>query len=461
MFLSLTTTHTPASDLGYLLHKNPERVHKLAFSAGRAVMFYPQATDERCTFAMTLEVDAVSLVRGGRMAGGMFDQYVNDRPYAASSFLSVAVARGLREAMAGRSRERQDLADTPIPLEAVVTPLPVRGAPDLVERLFAPLGYQVEIETHPFDPHRPAWGESPYVTLRLAATKRLSEVLTHLYVLMPVLDNRKHYFIAEDEVEKLLARGEDWLATHPERDLIVARYLKRRGGLIRAALEHLVDTPNAEEILDPARQNEAEEGLEKPLRLHDRRHERIKELIAESGARQVLDLGCGSGALIARLIRIPTLTRLVGVEVSSTELSRAVQRFATLPEHLRDKLSLLHGSLIYRDERLHGFDAAALIEVIEHMEPDRLIHLERALFAEAAPRLIIVTTPNREYNSQFPALEAGRLRHPDHRFEWTRQELQDWAERVAKEHGYRVRFEPLGDEHPDCGAPSQMAVFEK
>ncbi len=461
MFFSLSTSHVPATDLGYLLHKNPARVHTFDFSAGRAVMFYPAASAERCTFVMTLEIDAVSLVRNNKMTEGMFDQYVNDRPYAVSSFLSVALARSLREAMAGISKERQELADTAIPLEAVLTPLPVRGALDLVERLFAPLGYAVTATPHPFDPERPIWGESPYVTLHLSATCRLSEMLTHLYVLLPVLDNRKHYYISDDEVEKLLARGEDWLAAHPERDLIVTRYLKRRGTLVRTALSQLIAPPDAEAPLDLAHQNESEETLEKPLRLHDRRHDHIAALIEESNAQSVLDLGCGTGHLITRLLRIPSLNKITGIEVSSTELSRAIQRFDTLPERLRDKLTLLHGSLIYRDERLHGFDAAALVEVIEHMELDRLPHLERVVFEQAAPKLVIVTTPNREYNVLFPNLQTGRLRHTDHRFEWTRAEFHVWAERVAENHGYTVRFEPLGDEHPDHGAPSQMAVFEK
>lgn len=461
MFVSIATTHHPATDLGFLLHKNPARVHELELGFGRAIMFYPQAHADRCEFAMVLDVDPVALVRGKQAGGaGLFDQYVNDRPYAASSLLSVAMARGIREAMAGRSKERQLLADGVMPFHVVVAPLSVRGAPTLVQRLFEPLGYTVDVTRYPLDGERADWGEAPYVTLRLSGTARLGDLLTHLYVLMPVLDDRKHYFVGEDELDKLLARGEGWLSSHPERELIVSRYLKRRGYLIKAALAQLSEgEAELEAQLDPATHNSTEETVERPLRLHERRLDRVGEIIAQSNAKRVLDLGCGDGKLIARLVRNPVLEEIVGVEVSSTELLRAERRFAELQGPARRKLKLLQGSLMYRDSRLRGFDAAALVEVIEHFEPDRLPHLERALFGDARPAMLVVTTPNRDYNVLFATLPAGQFRHPDHRFEWSREEFRDWSERVANEYGYAVRFEGVGDEDAVAGAPGQLAVF--
>ena len=255
-------------------------------------------------------------------------------------------------------------------------------------------------------------------------------MLTHLYVLMPVLDDRKHYFIDQDEVAKLLARGEGWLPAHPQRELIVSRYLGRRRSLVNAALARLIEADGSEPetVLDPAARVDAEAAIEKPLRLHERRLDRVCEIIAAAGAKRVLDLGCGSGKLLARLIRQRGIEEIVGVEVSSFELARATKHFARLPEGVRRRLKLWHGSLTYRDTRLRGFDAAALVEVVEHLEPDRLAQLEGSLFGDARPRLIVVTTPNRDYNALFAKLEPSRLRHPDHRFEWSRQEFQDWAD---------------------------------
>jgi 3' terminal RNA ribose 2'-O-methyltransferase Hen1 len=427
-------------------------------------MVYPEATPERSEFALLLDIDPVALVRGraGSSGAGLLEQYVNDRPYAASSFLSVAMARAVREALAGKSKERQLLADTAIPLEAVVAPLPVRGPAGLVERLFTPVGYAVEVTRHPLDPERPDWGEAPYITLRLSGTKRLAELLTHLYVLLPVLDDKKHYYVDQSELEKLFARGEGWLQAHPERELIVGRYLRRLRSLVKEALARLAaDEPEPEERLDPAARGEAEHEVEKPLRLHERRLDRVAEVIGETGAKRVLDLGCGDGKLLTRLLRLCGIEQIVGVEVSSAELARAERRFADLPEAARRRLTLQQGSLLYRDTRLRGFDAAALVEVIEHVEPDRLHHVERALFGDARPGLVVVTTPNREFNTLFPSLPTGRFRHPDHRFEWKRAEFQVWAGRIGETYGYTVRHEGLGEEDPELGAPSQMAVFSR
>jgi 3' terminal RNA ribose 2'-O-methyltransferase Hen1 len=462
VFLQITTTHAPATDLGFLLHKNPERMHEheLAFGTGR--LFFPEATAARCTAALTIDVDPVALVRGKAGGGGMYDQYVNDRPYAASSFLSVAMGRMMREAISGRSSERQELAVTKIPLEAVITPLPVRGAADLISQLFQPLGYHITCEPIPLDPQRPEWGASPYATLTLKADTRLCDLLTHLYVLIPVLDAKKHYFVSDDEVEKLLAKGEGWLAGHPARELIVSRYLKGRRSLVKEALARLTENEGeTEDAVDTAPKDTAEEAIEKPLRLHDRRLDVVADTLAALGAKRVLDLGCGEGKLIGRLVKNKQFEEIVGVEVGSVSLARADERLERLPERVRARVKLLQGALVYRDARLRGYDAAALVEVIEHIEPDRLHHFERAVFGDAKPGAVVVTTPNADYNVLFPTLRAGEFRHSDHRFEWSRAEFEAWCARVAGTYGYNVRIEPLGDVDETHGAPSQMGVFTR
>lgn len=466
MYLSITTTHRPATDLGYLLHKNPSRAHEVELAFGRARLFYPEADEARCTAALVLDIDPVALVRGKGHSDGLLAQYVNDRPYAASSFLSVAIGRALREAIGGRSRERQSLADTAIPLEIVVAPLPARaGGADLVRRLFEPLGHRVVCETVPLDPQRPDWGDSHYVTLTLSATCRLADLLTHLIVLIPVLDAQKHYFIGDEEVDKLLARGKGWLDTHPERELIVTRYLKGRRALVQEALSRLTEAETTDDdgdaTADRARKDTAEEAIEKPLRLHDVRLDTVADTLKALGAARVLDLGCGEGKLIGRLVKDRQFAEIVGVEVGSVTLARAERRLEKLPEMQRQRVKLLRGALIYRDIRLRGYDAAALVEVIEHIEPDRLVHMERAVFGDAQPRAVVVTTPNADYNVLFPTLPAGEFRHEDHRFEWSRAEFAAWCARVAATYGYAVRIEPLGEVDPAQGAPSQMGVFTR
>lgn len=459
MYLSLATTHRPATDLGFLLHKHPERVHEHELTFGKAFVFYPEASEERCEAALVIDVDPVGLVRGRGQGDGLLDQYVNDRPYAASSFLSVAMNRTLRTAMTGVSKDRPELAAEAIPLEAVVTPLPARGGEALVRQLFEPLGWVVEIE-----PVTDAEGHaSRYVTLRLAGSATLSALLKHLYVLIPVLDDDKHYWVGEDEVAKLLARGEGWLETHPAKDLIARRYLAHRRSLTNMALARLAPEAGAEESVAPVAAPAREEALEAPIRLNDERMAAVIGALREGQASSIADLGCGEGRLLALLVREGWAKRLIGIDASARELERAARRLKTgQPGGVSDeRLSLLHGSLTYRDKRWHGVDAAALVEVIEHLDPDRLPALARVVFGEAKPGLVVVTTPNAEYNALFPNLTAGAFRHADHRFEWTRTEFASWVGSVEATYGYSVVISGIGPVDETLGSPTQMAVLRR
>lgn len=466
MLLTIATTWRPATDLGYLLVKNPARCQSFPLPFGQAHVFYPVAREDRCQAALMLDLDPVGLVRGPRGAnpgdGGVLRQYVNDRPYVASSFLSVALARVFGSALKGSSRDRPELAETPIPLEAGVAVLPCRGGEPFLRRLFEPLGYSVEARRLPLDSHFPQWGESPYYHVRLAGTCRLRDLLSHLYVLLPVLDDDKHYWVGQEELDKLLARGEGWLSSHPEREQIARRYLKHQRRLTREALDRLIAEEDPDAGAEPEHEQE-EESLERPLSLNDQRLGAVREAIREAGAGSVIDLGCGEGKLLKALLDDGDCGRIAGMDVSHRALEIAGERLGLerLPAQQRQRLELFQGSLTYRDERLSGYDAACAVEVVEHIDPPRLPAFERVLFEFAGPSTVIVTTPNAEYNSRFEFLPAGSFRHRDHRFEWTRPQFRDWAEAAAGRFGYTVRFLPVGERNPDLGSPTQMAVFSR
>jgi 3' terminal RNA ribose 2'-O-methyltransferase Hen1 len=463
MLLTITSTAPLATDLGYLLHKNPSKVQSFPLAFGAAHVYYPEATAERCTAALLLDVDPVGLVRnrqGPAGEGGLLDQYVNDRPYAASSLLSVAIAQVYGSALNGKCKDRPELVEMPLPLTARVAALPCRGGEGFLRRLFEPLGYAVTTKHHPLDDKFPEWGEGPYYTVELSATCRLYDLLSHLYVLIPVLDNDKHYWVSEAEVEKLLRHGEGWLATHPERERIAERYLKRQGRLVRAALSQL--TANEETVPDEAESSAPEEVLEATISLHEQRLRTVLAALKETGARRVLDLGCGEGKLVRKLAEEPQFTEIVGMDVSTRSLDIAEDRLRkTRHFDTPERVKLLHGSLMYRDARLAGFDAAAAVEVIEHLDPSRLAAFERVVFEFARPTALVLTTPNVEYNAKFAGLATGRFRHRDHRFEWTRSEFRAWAEPVAVRHGYRVTFGGVGEEDAALGPPTQMGVFRR
>lgn len=460
MFLSIATTYQPATDLGFLLNKHPERVHEFELPYGKVFVFYPKASDTRCEAALMLDIDPVGLVRGKGQGDGLLDQYVNDRPYAASSFLSVALNKTFRTAMNGVSSTRQALADSELPLEVAVTPLPMRGGERVVRELFEPLGWRVDVDPVP-SPNGDMAGRA-YARLRLTGTARLSALLNHLYVLIPVMDDAKHYWVGDEEIDKLLKRGEGWLERHPAKELIVRRYLRHRGTLARAALERLApetkDDPN-----EPDERRGDEDALETPIRLNDLRMAAVIEALRTTGAKTVADLGCGEGKLLQHLVRERWPERLIGLDPAVNELQRAARRLKlNMPGGPPEgRLSLLHGSLTYQDKRWADADAAALVEVIEHLDPDRLPLVERVVFGAARPLAVVVTTPNAEYNALFPGLPAGSFRHRDHRFEWTRTEFRNWADRIGAAYGYRAEFSGIGASDPALGSPTQMAIFTR
>jgi 3' terminal RNA ribose 2'-O-methyltransferase Hen1 len=468
VLLTITTTHSPATDLGFLLHKNPSRVQAFPQSTGTAHVFYPEATPERCTAALLLEVDPVGLVRGRKGAAAeafALGQYVNDRPYSASSLLALALKHVFSTALAGRCNARPELAGTAIPLEIDIPALPCRGGVDLLRRLLEPLGWTVDATEVLLDPEVPAWGASRFVAARLRGTLRLADALRHLYVLLPVLDDAKHYWVSSDEIDKLVRAGEGWLAAHPERALITRRYLAHKRELTATALARLAELDDSEpEQVDDALDGAADlERPDRPVSLAEQRRGAVLAAVRAAGAASVADLGCGEGVLTRDLLADRTLRRVVAVDVSARALQVAARRLRLdrMGELERERLELFQSALTYRDDRLAGLDAAVLMEVIEHVDPPRLPALERTVFGHARPGTVVVTTPNVEHNVRFETLPAGARRHRDHRFEWTRADFAAWSASVAERFGYTVRHLPVGPDDPEVGPPTQLAVFTK
>ncbi|WP_184841053.1 3' terminal RNA ribose 2'-O-methyltransferase Hen1 [Allocatelliglobosispora scoriae] len=472
MLLTVSTTHDPATDLGYLLVKHPDRLHEVELPTGRALVCYPEATRQRCTAALILEVDPIKLQAAARGRtstvpdGFTLSQHVNDRPYAASSLLASALTKTFRSAMKGASKDRPELAATAIPLEIRVPVLRCRGGADLAVRFFEPLGWQVTAEPIALDPAFPEWGESRYVDLRLAATMRLADALNHLYVLIPVLDDARHYWVSADDIDTLLRSGDGWLAGHPERRQIVHRYLAHQRQLSEPALERLAESDDLAggdslELIAESDEDGELPGSVARAPLARLRREAVVAAVVASGATRVLDLGCGPGALLSDLVKHRHLTEIVGVDISARSLATAARKLRLDRPHNphTSRVRLVQGALTYRDSRLAGFDAAVLMEVIEHLDEPRLPALVSSVFGHAKPSTVIVTMPNVEHNVRYEGLAHGTHRHHDHRFEWTRAQFRTWADAVAAEHGYTVAISPVGDDDPEVGPPTQLAVF--
>ena len=457
MLLTLTTTHSPATDLGYLLHKHPARFQSLDLSVGKAHVFYPKATEAETTVALLLDINPIDLVRG-RQHEASLEQYVNDRPYVSSSYMSVALVKAFGTALNGTCTKRPELVEQPLPLTARITSVPApHGGEAMLHRFFDPLGYTLQVTRHALDEEFPDWGASRYYTLELHHTLSLHALLSHLYVLLPALGQDLHYYVGQNEIQKLLDKGQGWLEEHPAREEITRRYLKNLRALTNQALERLSEDEAAEEGGDAGA---APIEKERRKTLHQQRLDAVLEQLKASGASSVIDLGCGEGKLLRMLLKHRQFTRIVGTDVSYSELRKAMERLRyDESTKLQERVELWQGALTYRDRRMEGFDAAAIVEVIEHLDENRLQAFERVVFGAARPGTVVLTTPNAEYNVLYETLEAGTMRHSDHRFEWTRAEFKQWAERVAQEFNYGVSLSPIGPEDEKVGAPSQMAVF--
>jgi 3' terminal RNA ribose 2'-O-methyltransferase Hen1 len=457
--LSIATTKNRATDLGFLLHKHPDRVFESSqdrSSKVRATGFYAEAGEDRCEFCLHVEVDPVERVRGLAWSDGIA-QYVEPQPFLAGSYMSHAISLALRSAMNGVATSKDAAEDARLkalveetwPLEIVVSP--VRTSRGLILRLFEPLGWNVEIDSVPLDVPGGV-RETNLHTIRLAGSCAVRDALTHLYVLLPALDPQRHYFYGESEVEKLLEKSSRWLDGHPSKELIVSRYLSKSRELRETAFLRIDEGAGVERDVPEAQERQS---------AHDGRHQRIVQVLQAAGARRIADLGCGEGRLLSRLAELPGQLEFVGVEPSSRDLDKAKKNLSRNPSRqMDDRIKLLHGSVLYADDRLKDFDAAVLSEVVEHIEPDRLVHMERCVFGEMSPRMVVVTTPNGSYNAVF-GLPAGSFRHPDHRFEWTREEAAAWAQKVSTEHGYDYDFSGIGDFVEEYGHLSHFIVFRK
>ncbi len=460
MLFTITYEGQNTQELGFLLHKNPERPQQFELNHGRAYVFYPEVSDTRTTAALLLDIDPIDLARGkvGSSEGGLFD-YVNDRPYASTSFMSTAIVRVFGTAMSGRCDKRQELADTPLKLTATLSALKDYGDEKLAFELFEPLGYEVKTERRTLDERFPEWGKSPYIDLTVSGTVRLSELLNHIYVLIPVFDKQKHYFIQEDEIRKLLSHGEGWLASHPYKEKIAQRYFAAKRSYARRAIDKLLEDEG--EAAVPEQEQETEKREFTPL--NTIRMEAVKNAVLASGAASVIDLGCGECRLTSLLLNEPQIKKVTACDVSTRELEKAALRLKLerMEPFRKNKLTLMQASLTYKDDRFSGYDCACVVEVIEHIEPARLPAFERSVFEFAKPQTVILTTPNREYNANYEHMQENALRHGDHRFEWTRAEFRAWCENVCERFGYSVDISGIGDSDEAHGTPTQMGVFTR
>ena len=446
MLLTIACNGPDATDLSWLLHKRPDRFQKFDLGYGNAFIFFPEYARDRCTACLLLEIRSDSLNELCKAKDGEF-QYVNSRQYLSSSLLSAAIGRAFSSALKGVCQDKPSLVDKSYDIEIRISSFSCRINPDFIERILAPLGYGIEWEELQKEEDYLDGGFS-YGDLHLRIHATLQNVLSHLYILFPVFDRQTHVWLGETQLQKFIRHSQKWLGEHPEKRLIINEYFGPAADLRYRMLELFGALRNQDDNPQYASLNYARQSA-------------IDGVLAASGAKSVIDLGCGNASLLSYLHEKDTYEKLAGMDVSAKNIESARKKLGSSFLHTRATPDLFIGSLTYSDKRIFGYDAAILSEVIEHFETERMDSIMRIILSEARPKLFVMTTPNKTYNHEFPFLEPGAFRHPDHRHEFDKNEFSEFCERYASMFDYDFEMSHIGEELSEVGAPTLMGIFKK
>lgn len=497
MQLAIKATGEGAKMLSFLLSKNPQNLYDRSEKGYRVRLTYTVFTDTEVEAVLIVTPDPVELVKN---SPDVYDitQYINDREFVTSSLFCSYARSALGTALNGRPKEEySEWVNHAFNLTISFGPV-ASDLPDaVINDLFEYLGYEVTIERGQADYRFQLKERSSARFISISGLSTVQAALKQLFVLIPVLDNYKHYYLSEQEIDKLQRYGEGWLDRHPLRELIIKRSLRFQDLIDQAALiygdkrweqpaegynvwkpavgrEEIAKTAEIKGIeeleeleeldgIDEAERLDGESARESApfVSLNEQRYQAIVKIVENIPAKQTLvDFGAGEGKLSVRLGFIPGVKEILAVEPTERAQLRAIERFdkAARREAFVKPIPVW-GSLFYYDERLRCKDVMILCEVIEHIDEYRLPGTMECLFKEYQPKTLIVTTPNAEYNAFYQMPE--KMRHKDHRFEWTRQEFSEWCNGWANLYPYEVQIEGIGDQTEEYGQPTQTAIFTR
>jgi 3' terminal RNA ribose 2'-O-methyltransferase Hen1 len=444
MQLSLTVRGSGADVVSYLIAKNPNNPYERDEKGFKVRLVYPIFTTEEVQFVIYVKPDPIDLVRN---SSDLYDitHYINDREFAVSSLFITTIRKALGTALNGKpDEEYQQWVGHEFDMELAFGPVATDLHDKEIADLFEPIGYKVEIERGVSSIREKS--SARYITL--SGRQSVQNALKHVSILIPVIDNYKHYFLDEREIEKLDRYGEGWLEDHPLKQMIVKRALRFNALISQSKFYE-------------KKQRNSDYDESKKVRLNDLRYEAILNLIKLLPHKEsIVDLGAGEGRLSVQLGFVEGIKEILSIEPSNKSRIRAIERFeqVNVKEGYVEPQSL-PGSLYYFDSRLQNKDVIVLCEVIEHIEEDRLPKIFDMILSDYRPKTLIVTTPNQEYNVLYELNDE--MRHDDHRFEWTRAQFAQNVETWTEKYPYEVSIQGIGEEHDVYGHPTQMAIFRR
>ncbi|WIM41190.1 3' terminal RNA ribose 2'-O-methyltransferase Hen1 [Paenibacillus sp. PK4536] len=480
MYLTIKATGTHASMISHLLAKNPNNLYDRTEKGARIRLVYTSFQPEETEVLLFVTPDPIDLVKG---SPDHYDitQYINDRELVVSSLFCSYIRPALGTALNGKPKaDYIDWVEHPFTLHMSMGPVASDLPDSMIESLFQPLGYEVQMERGEIDYSFDLKNRSTVRHIQISGQQTLQHMLRQLYILIPVLDNYKHYYISDDEIERLQRYGEGWLSTHPQHDLIIKRSLRfaplikeyeqkvaKNEDITNVSTELSTHQAEASEMKselseDQDKQYDSNQTEPPVIRLNELRYRAIVEQVSQLPQhKQIVDFGAGEGKLSVRLGEIEGVEQIWAVEPSMQSQLRAIDRFAKLEGRTDYVIPVVTtGSLFYRDERWVDQDVIILCEVIEHINEVRLPQVIHTLFTDYRPQTLIMTTPNREYNEVYQ-MGKDEIRHTDHRFEWTRAELEQYCTQWIQDRPYTFTLSGIGEKHEQYGQPTQMVVFHR
>lgn len=424
MQLSFYTKGPQAMAVSHLLAKNPANLYERTVKKHAVRFVYHKMTADELYATIFVTPDSLALLNENEAYD--ITHYINDREFAVSTIFLSLIRSALGTALNGKPKEEYvEAAQIAYPFTFEFGPISTSLSDEEITALWAPLGYVVEIESTSEAKHARF--------LKLSNEITLQKALQQFFILIPVMDDYKHYYIDETEKERLVNYGEGWLEEHPQRDFIYKKALR---------FKKLYEDPDRT-ISQP-----------KTTSLNTQRYETITQLVSSLAPKTVVDMGAGEGKLSQLLAQIPTLRKLYSVDPSNTALTKMQKRFSEKTFAITPTVTW--GSLYYEDETFKNADVFILCEVIEHIDEERLPQIMALIVNQYAPKHLIVTTPNAEYNAVY---ELEEMRHADHRFEWTRTQFQNWCVHVAP--NYTLQYKGIGEVHEIFGTPTQMCIMTR
>lgn len=449
MQISLKVYGEHARMVSHLIAKNPHNLYERKEKGGLVRIVFTKNEEREVHILFFVTVDNMELTKNQTNFSSI-THYINDRESAVSSIFCSVLRKAVGTALNGKPKDEfKEWVNYSFPLEITFGPLSTKLTNHELAGLFEPLGYELTIENGKVLLPASFAKKSSAKFITLKANQTIQDCFRHLFVLIPVMDQYKHYYIDEKEVDKLKRYGEGWLSFHPKRNEIIKESL---------IFSDLIEKSR---LIESKPSKEKQAPLTKKKSLNQWRYEKIIETVKGLPHNsRIVDMGAGEGKLTAQLGFIRGIEELVAVEPSEREQLKAKKRIEALvgkPDFLLPTFKW--GSLFYYDSELEKKDIFILCEVIEHIDENRLGKIFDTIFTKYKPYHVIVTTPNQDYNAVYDMNEAKR--HSDHRFEWTQQQFKEWTKYWESHANYKAQIDGIGEYVEGYGYPTQMVIFSQ